>query len=69
MKLPVPTPRYDDTAESQRNRIIEQADNLNYKKGQDVVVARPAKLIVYSDAGDAFEVYVSAAGVLGVRPA
>ena len=46
MKLPVPPQDYLSSHENQRNRIIEQADGQNYKRGQDVRVQQPSKLIV-----------------------
>lgn len=46
MKLPVPPQDYLATQENQRNRLIEQADSQNYKRGQDVRIQQPSKLIV-----------------------
>jgi hypothetical protein len=46
MKLPVPPQDYLSSHENQRNRLIEQADGQNYKRGQDVRVQQPSKLIV-----------------------
>lgn len=46
MKLPVPPQDYLATHENQRNRLLEQADGQNYKRGQDVRIQQPAKLIV-----------------------
>jgi hypothetical protein len=46
MKLPAPPQDYLSSHENQRNRIIEQADGQNYKRGQDVRVQQPSKLIV-----------------------
>lgn len=46
MKLPVPPQDYLSSHENQRNRLLEQADSQNYKRGQDVRVQQPAKLIV-----------------------
>lgn len=46
MKLPVPPQEYMATQENQRNRLIEQADSQNYKRGQDVRIQQPSKLIV-----------------------
>ncbi len=46
MKLPVPPQDYLSSHENQRNRIIEQADGQNYKRGQDVRIDDPADLIL-----------------------
>lgn len=46
MKLPVPPNDYLSSHENQRNRLLEQADGQNYKRGQDVRVQLPARLIV-----------------------
>jgi hypothetical protein len=46
MKLPVPPQDYLATQENQRNRLIEQADSQNYKRGQDVRIDDPADLIL-----------------------
>lgn len=46
MRLPDPPDRYDVSQERQRSRILEQEDGRNYKRGQDVGVYPPAKLIV-----------------------
>lgn len=46
MKLPVPPQDYLATHENQRNRLLEQADGQNYKRGQDVRIDDPAELIL-----------------------
>ena len=46
MKLPVPPQDYLASHENQRNRLLEQADSQNYKRGQDVRIQQPSKLIV-----------------------
>ena len=46
MKLPVPPQDYLASHENQRNRLIEQADSQSYKRGQDVRIQQPSKLIV-----------------------
>lgn len=46
MKLPVPPQDYLSSHENQRNRILEQADLQNYKRGQDVRIDDPADLIL-----------------------
>lgn len=46
MKLPVPPQDYLATHENQRNRLLEQADSQNYKRGQDVRIDDPADLIL-----------------------
>lgn len=63
MKLPVPSPRYDPSREADRNRQIEQADQLNHKKNRDVEVS-PGRLILVSPDGTRFSIEVSNAGVV-----
>lgn len=46
MKLPVPPQDYLASHENQRNRLLEQADGQNYKRGQDVRIDDPADLIL-----------------------
>jgi hypothetical protein len=46
MKLPVPPNDYLSSHENQRNRLLEQADSQNYKRGQDVRIDDPADLIL-----------------------
>lgn len=46
MKLPVPPQDYLSSHENQRNRLLEQADGQNYKRGQDVRIDAPADLIL-----------------------
>lgn len=46
MKLPVPPQDYLASHENQRNRLIEQADSQSYKRGQDVRIQQPSRLIV-----------------------
>jgi hypothetical protein len=67
MKLPNQTPSYDILLESQRNRLIEQADAQNYKKGQDLYVAPGQRLILYNPSGIAYEVYINASNALAIR--
>lgn len=46
MRLPDPSDRYDVAQERQRSRILEQEDGRNYKRGQDVNIYPPSKLVV-----------------------
>jgi hypothetical protein len=46
MKLPVPPQDYLSSHENQRNRLLEQADSQNYKRGQDVRIDDPADLVL-----------------------
>ena len=45
MKLSAPTPMYDGIDQASARRQIEDADKLNYKKGQDVIVTAGQRLI------------------------
>jgi hypothetical protein len=64
MKLPVPPNDYLSSHENQRNRLLEQADSQNYKRGQDVRVQQPAKLIVSDIDFIADETHVAQTGRL-----
>jgi hypothetical protein len=46
MKLPPPPSSYESASEFQRNRTLEAEDAKNYKRGSDVGVYPPNKLIV-----------------------
>jgi hypothetical protein len=64
MRLPSPTMTYTVTNESQRNLVIEQADNLNHKKNRDVEIG-DGRLILKSPNGTRYQITVSDAGVVG----
>lgn len=64
MRLPSPTMTYAVTNESQRNLVIEQADNLNHKKNRDVEIG-DGRLILKSPNGTRYQITVSNAGVVG----
>jgi hypothetical protein len=63
MNLPKAPERYDAAVERQRNRVIEQADDRNLKRGSDVEVGT-GRLILASPAGKRYAVAVSDAGRL-----
>jgi len=50
MKLPDPGVRFDPSREAERNRLIEQADGFNHKRGRDIEVS-PGRLIIRSPDG------------------
>lgn len=60
MQLPVPAP-HDKGATWKR--LLEQADNQNFKKGQDIAVS-PGRLILTDSAGVTWSIVVSTSGVL-----
>ena len=64
MRLPSPPHEYAVTNESQRNLVIEQADNLNHKKNRDVEIG-DGRLILKSPNGTRYQITVSNAGVIG----
>lgn len=63
MILPEAQRNYDFVQENQRNNLIEQADNLNRKKNQDVEL-RNERLILQSPDGTRFSITVANDGTL-----
>jgi hypothetical protein len=64
MRLPNATDKYDPTTINQMNLLIEQADDLNHKKNQDVEVGA-ARLILKSPNGTRYSITVDNSGTLG----
>lgn len=64
--LPNPPLQYEPSAESQRNQLIEQADNMNHKRGADVELGREERIIMRSPDGSRWAISVSNAGALEV---
>ena len=64
MILPNASVRYDSTLIDQMTNLIEQADNLNHKKNQDVEIGA-ARLILRAPNGTRYSVTVDNAGTLG----
>lgn len=63
MNLPDAGIRYDPSVENQRKRTLEQADERNLKRGEDILV-RPGRLILVSPSGLQYQLKVSNTGVL-----
>jgi len=63
MILPEAQRSYDFVQENQRNNLIEQADNLNRKKNQDVEL-RGERLILQSPDGTRFSITVANNGTI-----
>jgi hypothetical protein len=63
MILPEAQRAYDFVQENQRNNLIEQADNLNRKKNQDVEL-RNERLILQSPDGTRFSITVANNGTI-----
>jgi len=63
MILPEAQRNYDFVQENQRNNLIEQADNLNRKKNQDVEL-RGERLILQSPDGTRFNITVANDGTI-----
>jgi hypothetical protein len=63
MRLPTPGSNFDQRAETQRNLLIEQADDLNRKKNQDIEL-RSERLILQSPDGTRFKLQVDNSGNL-----
>lgn len=64
MILPNASVRYDSTLIDRITNLIEQADNLNHKKNQDVEIGA-ARLILRAPNGTRYIVTVDNAGTLG----
>lgn len=64
MRLPVPSNRYDPSAEAQRNTVLEQADAQNLKRLADIEMVDPQRLILRSPNGTRYKITVSNTGVL-----
>tara|TARA_R110000823_G_scaffold3003_4_gene11948 strand:- start:264 stop:470 length:207 start_codon:yes stop_codon:yes gene_type:complete len=64
MILPNASVRYDSTLIDQMTNLIEQADNLNHKKNQDVEIGA-ARLILRAPNGTRYTITVDNAGTLG----
>lgn len=63
MILPEAQREYDFVRENQRNNVIEQADNLNRKKNQDIEL-RNERLILQSPNGTRFSITVADNGTI-----
>lgn len=63
MILPAAQRDYDFVRENQRNNVIEQADNLNRKKNQDIEL-RNERLILQSPNGTRFSITVADNGTI-----
>lgn len=61
--LPFPPPTYDQATESERNRVLSEADAGTFKRGQDMALIRE-RLILQSADGSYFQVTVTDAGAL-----
>jgi hypothetical protein len=67
VKLPAPSPRYDAPREAERNRLLEQADRANHKRGRDIYV-NPGSLILTSPDGTEWSVNVNDTGQVRAGP-
>ena len=63
MNLPAPAPEYDVNIEGFRNLELEQADQQNHKKRQDVEIGA-ARLVLESPSGTRYSVTVDNSGNL-----
>lgn len=64
LRLPVATPNYDPVRESEKNKLIEQADQLNHKRTADLEIVTPQRLILRSPDGTRWKITVSNTGTL-----
>ena len=63
MILPRATPKYDVSQVNQTNLLLEQADQMNHKRNQDVEVG-DARLILKSPNGTRYSITVDNSGNL-----
>jgi len=68
MKLPLSPAAYSQSNEAAARQAIEAADRDNFKKGQEVELARGERLILRSPNGSRFAVTVDNAGNLSTSP-
>ena len=67
MKLTPPSPSYNSAQEAQRNRVLEQADQQNHKKNQDMRLGYNGdRLIMLGDDGNEYKIYINGSGVLSI---
>lgn len=64
MRLAAPPPGYDRADQAKVRAAIAAADTGNFKKGEDVELARGERFILRSPDGHAWSISVSNAGVL-----
>ena len=64
LKLPNPSPSYDQQAEIRRNLALTQADALNQKTTTDVSIGGGRRLVIYDANGVAWNITVTTGGVL-----
>lgn len=62
MNIPRPPASYDQRTEQERNRAIEQADQLNLKKNEDLRIISPVRLIMDSPDGTEWVITVDNTG-------
>jgi len=66
MKLPRPGALYDPHDQAQTRAMIEQGDARTYKRGRDVEIAPPARLILTDEAGARYRITVAGGVVTAV---
>lgn len=64
LRLPVPTPGYDPVREAEKNKLIEQADQVNHKRTADLEIVTPQRLILRSPDGTRWKITVDNSGTL-----
>jgi len=64
MKLPRPTPNYDQIEEQSFRRALELADAINRKKNANIEMGQDELIVIRSPNGTRYSLAVSNAGVL-----
>ena len=63
MKLRQPLPNYDWRQESERNRLIEAADDMNHKKNRDVEIGQGRLILTDDTTGTRYELSIDNGGL------
>lgn len=69
MNLPSAPTLYDPSNERQTRATLEREDARNFKKGEEIRLARGERLILKSADGTEWAIGVTNAGVLSLTPA
>lgn len=69
LNLSRPPEQYSTRDQAEVRRTLQLEDAVNFKKGQDVRLARGERLVLYSPNGTAYQVTVDNAGNLSTSAA
>jgi hypothetical protein len=66
MKLPAAGVRWEPGRDNDRNRLLEQADRMNHKRGRDIEVS-PGRLVISSPDGTRWSITVADDGTVAAE--